>query len=75
MNFDQVRVVAEAYEHAVKTSAELMSRDLQVEALAAIVGAARCLAYPVDLQAIVNAAVEDARNPVDTYLPPEKDIV
>ena len=65
MNFDAVRDVADAYEQAVRTNASFHGRDVSVEAFAAIVGAARAIDYPGDqLEGLLRAAVEDARDPV-----------
>lgn len=61
VNFEQVREIADAYEQGVRTNAEMDGRDLQTEALAAIIGAAKCLAYPADrVEAIVKAALHQA---------------
>lgn len=65
VNFDEVRTIADAYEAACRTNAEGEGRDLSAEAFAAIIGAARCLAYPPEqIQGLLKAAVEDARDRV-----------
>jgi hypothetical protein len=63
VNFDQVREIAGAYEDAVRANAAGEDRDLQTEALAAIVGAAKCIAYPLDgLDGLIKAAALDAKD-------------
>ena len=58
----QVREIAETYEATVRTNAEFAARDLQTEALAAIVGAAKCIAYPPEgLDGLIKAAVIDSQ--------------
>jgi hypothetical protein len=61
IDFDLVHEVSWAYRDAVKTNAEMSGRDLETEALAAIVGGATWLAYPADrVEAIVKAALHEA---------------
>ncbi len=46
MNLDQLRAIADAYEMAIRTNAEMDGHTLEHEALASIYGAARCLPRP-----------------------------
>lgn len=66
VNFEDVREISKAYENAVQSNAAMRQRNLEAEALAAIMGAARCLSYPSDrLDGLIKAAVQDARDPVE----------
>lgn len=65
VNLDRVREIADAYEAACRANADEEGRDLSAEAFAAIIGAARCLAYPpAQVEGLLRAAVEDARDRV-----------
>ncbi len=65
INFEEVREIADAYEAAVRDNAAREGRDLQTEALAAFVGAARAIAYPPEyLDGLIKAAVLDQTDPI-----------
>ena len=61
MNLQTLREIANAYEQSVRTCADIWRRDLEMEALAAIQGAARCLSGSSErVTDLVREVVEDA---------------